>query len=398
MKLLFVSYWGIEEGLSEATVIPHLKILAGFKNVEKIIFCSIERTGSQTRFTENSKVIHEPLISRSLGNTFLTKTADFVSFPKKLESLCREHQIDLIICRSSLAGALGYRVFKRTGIPYVVESFEPHAEYMIESHTWNKFGYRAWIQKRLERLQLETASFLVPVSGHYTNRLVQEGINQSRIMTLPCCISIDDFSFNGTIRTQKRNELKIPETDVVGIYVGKYGDIYYTDEAYDLYKEAFNFFQGKFRLILLTGEHQENLRQQLQKRGIPPDRVWIGKVAHAEVPHFLSAADFAFSTIRPSPSRIYCSPIKNGEYWANGLPVLLEPGIGEDSDIIATEGGGVILHRTEPQQAFQSLLDNYISKGRPAVAKEIEPVARRHRSMDLVQEVYATMLRKLGFS
>jgi hypothetical protein len=398
MKLLFISYWGIDEGLSEATVIPHLKILAGFKHVEKVIFCSIERTGSQTRFSENPKVIHVPLISKNLGNIFLTKAGDFVLFPRRLESLCREHQIDLMICRSSLAGALGYRVFKRTGIPYVVESFEPHAEYMMESRTWNKFGYRAWIQQRLERLQKETASFLLPVSSHYTQRLIQEGVNQSRIMTLPCCISVDEFAFNEASRSQKRNELKIRGTDIVGIYAGKYGDIYYTDEAYDLYKEAFNFFQEKFRLILLTGENQESLRQELSKRDIPLDRVWIGKIAHAEVPLFLSAADFAFSTVRPSPSRIYCSPIKNGEYWANGLPILLEPGIGEDSDIVTKEGGGVILHRAEPQKGFQSLLDNYISKGRQAVAQEIEPVGRRHRGMDLIQQGYAAMLMKLGFS
>ncbi|GEM_PF-6753269 len=43
MNILFLSYWGINEGLTAATVFPHLEILAGFSNIDKVLLVTIER-------------------------------------------------------------------------------------------------------------------------------------------------------------------------------------------------------------------------------------------------------------------------------------------------------------------------------------------------------------------
>ena len=43
MNILFIGYWGINEGLTQATIVPHLKILSTFPTIKKIIFSSVER-------------------------------------------------------------------------------------------------------------------------------------------------------------------------------------------------------------------------------------------------------------------------------------------------------------------------------------------------------------------
>jgi len=391
LTILYISYWGVNEGITLATVIPHLKILSSFVEVDHVVFCSIERYGDEFKFTHD-KIEHIPFVSENRCSTILTKTSDYVTFQRKLNSVCESMAVDKIICRSALAGIFGYRLWKKFDIPYIVESFEPHAEYMIEARAWPRFGLRSLIQQRAESLQKETASFLFPVSKNYEQRLLKEGVDAQRIITVPCCVSVDQFEFNQDLRAEIRIKLEIPDNGIVGIYIGKYGDIYHSSDAYDLYRKAFDFFKARFHLIILTSDDHVKLESELLSRQIPIERVFVSKVQHEEVPAYLSASDFAFSTIKPSPSRIYCSPIKNGEYWANGLPVLTELGIGEDSGIIVEEGGGIILDILNPDQSFELLVDKHLRYDRVRMAESIKQIAIKHRHFDLVRQAYKKMI------
>ena len=137
MNILFLSYWGIEEGLTQATVLPHVKLLASFNEVDTVVLATIERHETfSSPVIEN--VVHVPLVSKNHSNVLVNKVNDFVAFRRKIVQLVRLHDIKLMICRSSLAGGIGYLVHRATHIPYVVESYEPHAQYMWESGVWHR--------------------------------------------------------------------------------------------------------------------------------------------------------------------------------------------------------------------------------------------------------------------
>jgi len=392
MNILFLGYWGIRDGLTASTIVPHLKILAALESVSKIIFCTIERSGTVCDF-ELNKVVHIPLVAEDHRNVFINKFTDFVRFPKLLASITFNEKVDFLICRSSLAGALGYLVWKKTGIPYIVESFEPHADYMADSGTWSVFDPRYIIQKYFELRQKKTARYLLPVSNNYQKKLIDEGVDEQKIFVMPCCVAVREFLFDPDKRTRIRNLLSIPGNSIVGIYVGKYGDIYYDDEAFALYKQAFEFFGNTFRLLILSGDDPQRIQKQLEAYNIVTRHVVVRYVMHSEVNEYLSAADFAFSTVRPSTHRKYCSPVKNGEYWANGLPILTATGIGDDSEIVNREHAGVVMDIHRPQPAFQTLLQ-LLKKGRATVASEITPVAYRHRRMEQVEILYRNLIRQ----
>jgi len=391
MKLLFLSYWGVGEGLTSATVIPHLRILSALDSIEQIIFCSIERKGEAIENVDIDKVRHIPLFSSSSSSSLYTKFKDFTTFPNTIVQLCREFAIDVMVCRSPMAGAIGYLVWKKIKTPYIVESFEPHALSMQESGVWRWYDPRLWIQYFFEARQKKTADKILPVSNHYSLALQREGIDFHRLITMPCCVPLKKFEFSPKGRFAKRELLGVKEHETVGIYVGKFGGIYHDDEAFRLFKSSFDFFGSSFRLVILSPDNREKIEDRLERNRIPLDRVFYSTVAHSNVPDYLSAADFAFSTIKPVPSRIYCSPIKNGEYWANGLPILTEKGIGDDSDIIVHEGGGIILdmdNQVASLEAMKSLLTN----GRSRLAESISQVAYKHRRLELVEEVYRGLI------
>src|SRR5690606_27108830 len=78
-----------------------------------------------------------------------------------------KRQFDLVICRGSMAGAVGLGLNRLTGVPYVVESFEPHADYMASAGEWQKNGPKYIAQKWFERKIIQTAYRIVTVSENF---------------------------------------------------------------------------------------------------------------------------------------------------------------------------------------------------------------------------------------
>ena len=70
----------------------------------------------------------------------------------------------------------------------------------------------------------------------------------------------------------------------------------------------------------------------------------MSKVQHKAIRDFLTAADFAISTIKSVPAMAHCSAIKHGEYWAADLPILATLETGDDAEIIRDKDGGVVMN------------------------------------------------------
>jgi glycosyltransferase involved in cell wall biosynthesis len=119
----------------------------------------------------------------------------------------------------------------------------------------------------------------------------------------------------------------------------------------------------------------------------PLDRLTVASVPHGEVPGYLSAADLAFAPIRTAPSRRFCSPVKVGEYWATGLPIVITEGVGDDSDLVRREHAGVVIDVLEPSLApaveqMRALL------AEPGVRERMATLAERWRSRSRVRRAY----------
>lgn len=393
MRVLYLGYWGSSEPLTTATILPSLRVLGRMEQIEKIIYCSIERTG-KGGLAPLPKVEHVGISSWDTGSVMLTKLRDYRRIYDVVQRLCRQHDVDLLVCRSALAGAFGHRVKRKFGIPYVVESFEPHKDYMVESHVWGRYDVRALMQSLHERQQKKSADVLLPVSSNYLRALVDEGLDERRVLLLPCCVDLEMFSFDAAVRDRVRRLHSFGDTDIVGIYVGKFGGIYYDREAYTIFKKAFDHFGMRFKLVVLTNDNRDGVLAGISRQAIPTDRVVVTSVPHNEVNEWLCAADIAFCTVRPAASRKYCSPVKNGEYWACGLPVVIEPGIGDDSDIVDGEGGGVLVRNRDYATAFGEI-EKLIDRGRERLSAEIRMIAIRHRDSRQIESVYRAVFERL---
>lgn len=393
-RILFLCYWSMHDSLTAATVFPRLLMLQQLEVVKEVVLVTIEREGQsdlELELSEMVKVKHVPLQSRNHVLHLFNKINDFLLFPKQLIQLTKEHQIDVVLAHGSPAGALAYKICKKLKLPFYVSSFEPHADYMQESGVWPKAGLKYFFQKRWEQQQKKSATCLLPVTSGYKAQLISEGVAPEKIIVEPCGVDISLFHFSIEERKRVRQELNIPSAAIVGIYAGKYGGMYYKDEAFEIYRRCFEYFSN-FYLLILTPDPVAPILARLEKYGIARSKVYVAKVPHHQVSRYLSAADFAFATYKPGPSKKYLSPVKTGEYWANGLPFLLTEGIGDDSNIIKREGGGALFNLTQKGSLERALGQIKSILQEPSHRKSIPELAKKYRSFDKLQDTYRYLL------
>ena len=343
MRLLFISYWGIEEGLTKATVIPHVKLLSHYKKISKIYLVSIERNSGVNPRIISKKIIHKPLLSKSLSLKKVGQAIDFIQIPRNLTTYCRDLSIEKIIARGTLAGTIAYKVSMKTKIPFYVESFEPHADYMMETGVWKKTSFKYIQQKKWEIGQTTNASGIMTVADEYTKILKNRYPSIKNIMTVPCAVNPDKFKFNLEDRKVIRKQLGINSKKVIGIYVGKFGGLYFDIYKLKFLTDLFSFFED-FGLLILTPVPEDHVISAFSSINISTENLIIRNVQHDKVPEFLSASDFGLSLNKSFDSGKYLSPVKIGEYWANGLPVLMTEGIGDERNFLEKEKGGVLFN------------------------------------------------------
>jgi len=399
MRILFLSYWNINDPLTVATVYPGLRILQGFDFVEEVLFVNTERGSSSPTFSPDFKVTkirYVPLFSRNLKWVLLNKIFDFIQFPKSLERIVSKNKIDVIIARGAPAGSLAYLVFTKIKTPFLVESFEPHADYMLESHIWGKFDLRYTLQRYWENKQKKFALGLLPVAENYKKQLIAEGVEEEKIKVVPCGVNEDQFIFNKEERLNLRTHLGIPSDAIVGVYAGKYDGLYLAEKAFEIYKIFFNQL-ANFNLILLSPvEYHPWIHQQIIRYELPEKKIFVKSVKHSEVGRYFSASDFAFATYKSGRSKAYLSPVKVGEYLANGLPILLTRGVGDESSIIENGFGGVLfdadcIDSTSLKEKISKLLEMIRS---PETRASIARAGQQLRSFEKLELAYKYFLLK----
>ena len=266
-----------------------------------------------------------------------------------LRTIVMKNGIKLLWCKGAPAGGVGFLTSIFTSIPFVVDSFEPHSEYMVQSGTWLKSSPKYILQRWLEGRTIKHASALLPVSYKFADLLLKKGLPRKNVFVCPCVVDVIAFSFNGEARKKIREKLMVNESSIVGIYVGKFGGLYYEEEAFCLYHRLFSFFGAAFFLVIITEADPAVIESKFRKYQLPTERIFLSKVPHRDIGEFLSAADFAISTIKSVPVMRYCSPIKHGEYWAADLPILSTLQEGDDADLISKKGGGILISVSDPK-------------------------------------------------
>jgi glycosyltransferase involved in cell wall biosynthesis len=318
-----------------------------------------------------------------------------VSMPSELLQLLRLIRVEKIACIHAvcnIAGSMAYMLSSITRVPLIADSYEPHAEVMVENGTWKKDSLAYKILFNLEKKFTRKASKIIgTTSAMKEYALTRFDTDIKELYVKPACVDFSKFH-----PTQKDSELLHKyglENKIVCVYAGKLGGIYLKEEVFDFIKCCYDYWGDRFRFLMLTNAPRHEIDEQIHRLKLPEHIVVSKFCFHEEVPKHLSLGDFGINPVKPGPTRRYCTSIKDGEYWATGLPVIITKNISDDSEIIEQNNIGAVLDdlSNESYIAAISKLNELFKEPREQLQNRVFNVAQRYRNYSIAKEIYSSI-------
>lgn len=397
-QLLVITYWDRDDPLVVNYTLPYVRIMQKVLPAgSRIHLVTLDQPGEHPRKPLAMEgVVHHGFRYHPLRLASLWQLPALVF---SLSWLIVKHRIHTVHAWCTPAGMVGYLVSLLTRRPLVIDSYEPHAEAMVENGTWKKGGLAYRVLFLFEKLQTRRAEVVIAATEgmrDYAQR--KYGHVPDRFFVKPACVDLSRFSREQVKRPDLLREMGL-EQKLVAVYAGKFGGIYLQQEVFDLFCVARNHWGERFHVLLLTSHPMEELLPLIKEAGLSPAMFTIRWATPEELPSLLGLADWALTPVKPVPTKRYCTPIKDGEYWAAGLPVMITKDISDDSEIIAEKGIGVVvnpLNRTGFSRAVEemdALLKEY---DRIGWYGRIRTVAEQYRHYGIAERVYGTIYGNVG--
>ncbi|HTF05595.1 MAG TPA: hypothetical protein VK826_16325, partial [Bacteroidia bacterium] len=261
---------------------------------------------------------------------------------------------------------------------------------MVENGTWKKTSLAYRLLFYLEKKMSHRAQTLIACSPFMQAYAESKyGLRNIVLPVKPACTNLE--TFHPSLRKNKTLlEASGLEDKIVCVYAGKLGGIYLDQEVFSFFAACISTWGGKFRALLLTNTSAETIDTYCRNTGLNREVVITRFVPHAEVAAWIGLGDFAFTPVKPVPTKKCCTPIKDGEYWALGLPVVITPNISGDSELIASHRCGAILDNI-PGTGYATAVSEIaalLSEDQNELTARCRNLAQVHRNFNIAEKIY----------
>jgi len=396
-NVLILTYWSYKDALVQTYTLPYVRIIRNkLPPASKIFLLTLEqdffRMTDQEWLAEKEKLERENiiLIRFKYDHFGLKMIFRMLRLFTSLIKLIGKESISTIHSWCMPAGGLGYLLSVVTLKPLIIDSYEPHSEAMVENGTWKPSSFKFKLLFWLEKKQSQRAKTVVALTEGMRN-YAKEKYNAffDNYYVKPALVNLDKFNWREESYNQLRKEKNLTGK-IVGVYAGKLGGIYLEEEVFEFFKVASNFWGEKLKIFLLTDKSGDEVQAFIKKKKIPLNSIETLFVSHEEIQNYYQMADFALNPVKPVPSKQYCTSIKDGEYWAMGLPVVITKNISDDSTIIQKENIGYVLQELTTEEYCRACekISELLIGNREALNQKIVAIAKKYRGLHIAENIY----------
>jgi len=388
-NILVLTYWSYSDALIQTYTLPYVRIIRKQVSEDsKIYLVTLDKDGTNgVQDLHGSGIQNISFIYKGYGISALFA---WIKNIWVLKRLIHKNQIDTIHAYCTLAGMFGYILSLLCGKKLIIDSYEPHAEAMVENGTWSRRGLSFLILWFFEKRQSQRASLVIAATAsmrQYAHEKYHAEFR--RFYVKPACVDLELFTLEKSKKPELLKALQL-EDKLVCLYAGKFGGIYLKEEVFDFFQSAYAFWKDELRIMLLTAHSENEVLSMASKFNLPANIFVIKFVTHNLIADYMGLADFAITPVKSLPSKRYCTPIKDGEYWAMGLPVIITSGISDDSEIIENNQIGYVWKNTCREEYEKSIhvIHTLLSDNREVLSKRIREFAIENRNFSIAESIY----------
>ena len=408
LKTLYLCYFGLREPLVQTQVLPYLRqlieggevevFLLTFEPNQRQVWSAADEADWRARLAgEGIRWLSLPYHKRP---SVLVTPYDIVCGAWTAARLARRHKIDVLHARGHIPAVMGALAKRISGarLLFDIRGFFP--EEYTDAGVWPENGYIYRVVKRVERYLFTATDGFVVLTEKARGLLFPGRTDADEagrpVEVIPCCVDAERFraTGRGDARDELRRELNATGRRVF-VYVGSFGGWYMTDEMTKFLAHAHRQDPATFSMIL-TQSRPEEVVERLRALGLQDGDYFVGKVAPADVPRYLLAADVAISFIRACYSKLSSSPTKIAEYLASGLPIVCNTGVGDLDELIETDRVGVLISEFTPEAYERALTELATLRREEDLPARCRDSARRRFDLAAVGGVkYRRLYRRL---
>lgn len=349
---VYITYWSLRDPLCQSQSLPYLRGLAARGHRFALITFEQPRFALEpSRAAEAKRELAEmgiywyPLRYHKRFSLLATGFDCLMGVAAAVFAAVR-HRARLVHSRSSIPGAMALGVSLLSGRKFLYDADSLLSEEYADTGYWTPDGTAYKVTAWFERQTRRRADAVVTLSERLRRDFMEEYGVRAPVAVIPCCVDENKFRFDPRARELRRGELGVGD-ETLFVYMGKVGERYLVGETFDFFKAA-GERGGPARLLILSGDSPEAFHEIAAAHGVGRKLYDVRHAAPADVAGWLSAADVGLALIRSARCERGSSPIKTAEYLAAGLPVVITPGIGDHSALVAREGVGVVVDPAAP--------------------------------------------------
>jgi glycosyltransferase involved in cell wall biosynthesis len=394
-NILAITYWPWNSALISTYTLPYLRMIRRRQDpAHQIYLVTLSPANSgqleSFRAAENQLrsegIILKNFTYQPFGMAAFLMLGNLIA---QLGILIITKRITVLHAWCTPGGAIAYLLTQLRRLPIVLDSMEPHAESMVETGTWSKSSMSFKLLFRLEKKQLQKASHVICTTSTVPAYITKTyGLTLKDYFVKPACVDLDLFNPVGKKVSYPPG---LNETQVICLYAGKLGGIYLEKEVFEFFAAMAEYWKDRFRVLLLTSHSDKEIDNYCAEAGFDRNLIVKRFVDHAEVPAYMALASFAICPVKPVATKRHCTPIKNGEYWAMGLPVVIPANISDDSDIIREHNAGYVLEELSKAEYLSSARALDLLFAEPGLKSRIRELAVRYRSPAIAEKIYAAV-------
>lgn len=409
MRVLYLSYDGLTDGLGRSQVIPYLQGIS--RGGHKITVISFEKPG---KTTADKKAIQDILDADGIE----WKPLDYTPSPPvfstiydilNLKSQCRklhsQSKFDVVHCRSYITSMVGLHLKRKLGLKFIFDMRAFYADERVDGGLWpqSSFIYRTVYNffKKKEREFLSEADHTISLT--YKGRDVIHGWKEITnqpipIEVIPCCADLKHFKAENVdkdLKSKLKTRFGIQDNETVVMYLGSVGTWYMLPEMLAFFQELLKR-KPDSKFFFVTLDNPEDILYKSRALGIPDDRFIIAPAKREEVPTYLSLGSFSLFFIKPLFSKTGSSPTKHGEMLGMGMPVICNGGVGDMDRIVEGSGTGLCINELS-EKGYNSALDQLddVLNSSPVACRDL---AFKYYSLEEGVKRYLGVYDSLGIS